>query len=275
MRIVDMAGPVGVEVEGVDAREPLSPEQVAELRTAFDRRHLLLFRAQQLTGDQQVALAGHFGPIAPEKTGRFGYVSNVRADAVVPEGALPFHSDFAFTDEPVHGLSLHALAVPANGAPTRFADAMGALDRMAPDLRARIEPRRVLNVYDFKLPTDRRMRAADVSPGSPCTERSFVGPHPRTGAPVINANEMHTDWVLGLDPDASEALLAEVYAVLYGDDNVYEHRWDVGDVLVWDNVALHHGRHAFPVDEPRTLQRVCLNPKTSHELVPNLAELLA
>ena len=223
-----------------------------------------------------MALAGHFGPIAAEKTGRFGYVSNVRADAVVPEGALPFHSDFAFTDEPVHGLSLHALAVPANGAPTRFADAMGALDRMAPELRARIEPLRVLNVYDFKLPTDRRMRARRrLTRFTVHRTKTSSGPHPRTGVPVINANEMHTDRVLGLDPDESEALLAEVYAVLYGDDNVYEHRWDVGDVLVWDNVALHHGRHAFPVDEPRTLQRVCLNPKTSHELVPNLAELLA
>jgi taurine dioxygenase len=274
MKLTELSASLGMVVQGVDTREPLTPEQITELRETFDRSHLLLFRDQQLTGTQQVELAGHFGPIAPEKSGPFGYVSNVRADAVVPEGALPFHSDFAFTDEPVHGLSLHALEVPGNGAPTRFADAVCALDRMPPELRARIKPLRVLNVYDFKLPTDRRMRASDISPGSPCTERSFVGPHPRTGTPVINANEMHTDRVLGLTPDASEVLLAEVYAVLYGDANVYEHRWEVGDVLVWDNIALHHGRHAFPVDEPRTLQRVCLNPKTSHELVPNLEELL-
>ena len=49
----------------------------------------------------------------------------------------------------------------------------------------------------------------------------------------------------------------------------------VGDLLLWDNVALHHGRPAFERTEARTLQRVALGNYTAVELVPNLAELLA
>jgi taurine dioxygenase len=267
--------PVGVEIRGLDLRDRLSDEQLEELRVLFDARHLLLFRGQELGGDRQADVAGLFRPVVCEKAGRFGYVSNVRQGAVVPEGALPFHSDFAFTHEPVLGLSLHALVVPANGAPTRFADAERALELMSEALRARIDQLRILNVYDFGLPTDRRMREADLSPGSPRTERTFVGRHPVTGTPVINANAMHTDRVLGLAPDESEELLREVFGVLYGPANTYEHRWAVGDLVIWDNVSVHHGRDDFPVTEERTLQRVCLATKTADEIVPNLQELLA
>ena len=140
-------------------------------------------------------------------------------------------------------------------------------------LRARIDRLRIVNVYGFKCRTDRRMRERDLSPGSPVTERDFVGHHPVTGVAVLNANEMHTDRVVGLSEDDSEALLAEVFAVLYGPDNVYEHRWIVGDLVVWDNIALHHGRVDFPETESRTLQRVCLGEKSYVELIPNIAEL--
>jgi alpha-ketoglutarate-dependent taurine dioxygenase len=36
----------------------------------------------------------------------------------------------------------------------------------------------------------------------------------------------------------------------------YRHQWHVGDVLVWDNIALQHGRRPFDPKEPRSLRRV-------------------
>ena len=48
MELVDVAGPIGVEVRGVDLHQPLDDASVAILRDAFDRRHLLLFRAQEI-----------------------------------------------------------------------------------------------------------------------------------------------------------------------------------------------------------------------------------
>ena len=41
---------------------------------------------------------------------------------------------------------------------------------------------------------------------------------------------------------------------MYAPDNVYEHTWQVGDLLVWDNLALQHARDA--VNGRRTLRRV-------------------
>jgi taurine dioxygenase len=227
-----------------------------------------------ISGDEQVRLCRHFGPIAPETTGDHGFISNVDPRGVLREGALLFHSDFAFTDEPVRALSLHALEVPCCGAPTVFADAVGVLDRMPADLRREIDGRSVVNVYDFTLPTDRRMRERDVAPGSPVIERPLVGPHRLLGVPVVNANAMQTDRIVGLPEADSEALLAELFGHLYAPANTFVLDWEVGDLAIWDNVALQHHRPDFPATAPRTMQRVCINEKTTVELVPNIGELL-
>jgi taurine dioxygenase len=270
----DLPGPLGVEVRGIDLHRVLDADEVAQLLDAFDRRHLLLVREQEVSGDEQVRLCRHFGPISPESRDGYGYVSNVHPNGILREGAIRFHSDLAFTDDPVHAISLHAQEVPETGAPTLFADASGVLDRMPPSMRARLDPLSIVNLYDFTLPTDRRMRERDVAAGSPIVERPMVAPHPRTGVPVINANALQTDRVVGLDEEASEALLAELFDVLYAPDNVLVLNWNVGDLVIWDNLAIQHERPDFPPVARRTMQRVCIHDKSLLDLVPNVGELL-
>ena len=86
------------------------------------------------------------------------------------------------------------------------------LDRVPTELRSELDDRSVVNVYDFTGPTDRRMRERDLPPGSPVVERSLVGEHRLLGVPVVNANAMHTDRIVGLAEPESEALLAELHA---------------------------------------------------------------
>jgi taurine dioxygenase len=87
-------------------------------------------------------------------------------------------------------------------------------------------------------------------------------------------NEMHSERLVGMTTADSDAALDATFAVLYADDNVFEHRWRPGDLVVWDNVAVHHGRRSIPTDEARTLQRVALGHFTADQLVPNLDALL-
>jgi taurine dioxygenase len=274
MDLHDLPRRFGTEVRGLDLRRPLEDDQIERLRDTFDGRHLLLFRAQHVTGEEQVRVCRHFGPISFEHPDGYGYVSNVHPNGVLREGALLFHSDLAFTPEPVLALSLHALEVPRHGAPTIYADAVGVLDGMDPALRRALEAVRIVNVYDFTLPTGERMRERDLAPGSPVVERPMVGAHPRTGVPVVNANAMQTDRIVGLPERDSEALLTELFEALYAPANTFVLDWRVGDLAIWDNVALQHHRPDFTAVEPRTMQRVCIHHKTLRDLVPNVGELL-
>jgi taurine dioxygenase len=270
----DLPGPLGVEVRGIDLHAVLDDDEVAQLLDAFDRRHLLMMREQDISGEEHVRWCRHFGPISRESPEGYGFVSNVHPNGILREGAIRFHADLAFTPDPVHALSLLAREVPEQGAPTLFADATGVLERMQPSLRARLERHSIVNVYDFTLPTDRRMRERDVAAGSPIVERPMIAPHPRTGVPVVNANALQTDRVVGLSEDESEALLAELFSVLYSPDNVLVLDWEVGDLVIWDNLAIQHERPDFPNLEPRTMQRVCIHDKALVDLVPNVAQLL-
>ncbi len=280
MDIVTLPGSIGVEVEGVDLRGMAdfaagwTTSHIDQLRRALEERHLLVVRGGVLSGEEQVAFVARFGPLCVER-GLWGYVSNVREGGIVPEGPLLFHSDFAFTPFPVRAISLHAIDLPAGGTSTLFADAVRAAACLPADLRSRLVGRRVLNLYDLRLPDDRPHRASDADAGSPRCAVPVLGRHPGSGHEVVCANELHSDHIVGLPEGESRALLDDLFGVLYDPAHVYEHRWRSGDLLLWDNVALHHGRRDVPRREARTLQRVTIGPYTPGELWPNLAEQLA
>ena len=67
---------------------------------------------------------------------------------------------------------------------------------------------------------------------------------------------MQTDSIVGLDEPSSEALLAELWSELYAPTNVYTHHWRVGDLVVWDNIAVQHARDDVVGGSGRTLRRV-------------------
>jgi alpha-ketoglutarate-dependent taurine dioxygenase len=82
--------------------------------------------------------------------------------------------------------------------------------------------------------------------------------HPN-GAPVLYVTEQQSTKINELPPHQGEALLDELFALLYARDNVTEHVWKTGDLVIWDNRALQHGRPDIG-DRRRTLQRVSAGP---------------
>jgi taurine dioxygenase len=198
-----------------------------------------------------------FGPVLDESRDGSGwtYVSNVREGGVLGEGPYLFHSDLEFTDAPVRVLSLYAVELPDTPTSTRFANGVRAATHLDPETRARLEGRVALHVYPLlEARGDERYRLADVDAGAARAEHSVLLAHPVTGEPVLYVTAMQTDSIVGLDEAESEALIAECWRVLYAGDNVYEHPWQVGDLVVWDNLALQHARDQ--VTGTRTLRRV-------------------
>ena len=89
-------------------------------------------------------------------------------------------------------------------------------------------------------------------------------------------NELHTDRIGGISEHESERhAWPRGSKITYTPEHEYRHDWQVGDVLVWDNIALQHGRPAFPHTEPRTLQQVTIAKRGTYDLVPNVEQLLA
>ena len=241
--------PFGVEAEAGELQS--APE---ELRRQFDEQGLVLIRGLSLTMAQQMDLCRLFGPVLDSEHENF-IVSNVREDGYLGVQELLFHNDLAYLPEPYPGGSLHALEASEGTTSTRFASGARAWARLPQALRERIAPLNALHVKQRVF--DRPNTLADLEPGDVCAIHSVVGQHLRTGAPYLFVSEDLTVCIAGLGEQESAALLAELFARIYAPDNVYEHRWRVGDIVIWDNLAVQHARGPLS-PEPRTLQRVSI-----------------
>jgi len=246
----------GVVIEDLDLRGHLVPHE-AELRALLHEHQMLCFRAPALSGEDQKRVLACFGPLVDESFDGSGwsYVSNVEPGGVLGDGPFLFHSDLEFTPEPLWVLSLYAMELPDTPTSTRFANGARAAARLDAELVAQLDGRTAIHVFPLlEGRGDARYRVHDLDDGAPRAEHPVLLTHPVTGARVLYVTAMQTDSVVGLAEDESEALLHRLWAELYAPPNVYEHQWQVGDLLVWDNLALQHARGA--VSGRRTLRRV-------------------
>ncbi len=285
MRIEPLDPPVGVEVFGLDLGATLDEGQAATLRQLLDQHYLLLFRNQQISADQQVAVMRLFGPVSDEngdgKT--FSYVSNVRPDGLFGDGPLLFHLDFSFCPYQPPFFSLYGFDVQGDSVPTRFAGAARACDLLPQALRARLAEMNAVHAQDYTVNRGvdgyrKRLRLLELPSMPPTTTHPRITypvlrPHPRLGMPVLYITELQTSHIEGLASAESDALIAEIHGHLYSEGNVYVHQWRNGDLVIWDNIAIQHGRRDMEgaaKQAARTLRRVIVSEKSNQEILAGI-----
>jgi taurine dioxygenase len=243
--------PFGVEIDAEVVREALPTELQALL---YDEGLVLIRGLPSLSIHDQKDLCRLFGPVLDTPLENF-IVSNVREDGYLGVQELLFHNDLAYLPAPYLGGSLYALDVGEGATSTRFASGTLAWERLPPRLRERIAK---LNALDVKQRVfDRPNTLADLEPGDVCAIHAVVGRHRRTGRPYLFVSEDLTVYLAGLPEAESAALLRELFDHLYAPDNVYEHDWRNGDIVIWDNLAVQHARGRLSAAR-RTLQRVSI-----------------
>ena len=259
MEIRDAAPALGVVVEGLDLRRELSAAEQSRLDAAFAERFLLVFPDQDLTDAQHVEAVARFGPVAAEAAGTPTFVSNHRPDGSLGSSAASFHIDFGFFPNPYEAISLYGLEIPAAGTETWFVNGVLAAATLPVDLRERVQGCVARQAVDVRSPAGQsgvRVREGRLDETFPHTLRPVLWPHRTSGGEILGVWEQHTDAILPLDPDPSTALIEDLFAHLYRPEHTYVHHWTPGDLVVWDNHAIQHGRPAVGTEAPRTLRRV-------------------
>jgi taurine dioxygenase len=244
-------GSFGVAVD-VALDSEIGPAQADELRRLLAERHLLLIRADGLTPAQQYQFVSNFAAAHghPDTLKRLTNDDGAAAGA----GELLFHSDYVYLSVPLYGISLYAESAADDSAPTTFADAALAMQRLPAELRKRIEGRTVLQLWERNSRESRQVESAATVNGHgavhPLIWRSRI-----SGAEILGVTQLQTARILGLPEEDSDALLAELFQHLYQPEHLLTHHWQTGDLVVWDNLALQHSRGAGPVDGRRRLRR--------------------
>lgn len=248
---VDPIKPFGVAIELAAIPASDSPD-AARLLDLYRQHGLLVVRGLKLSQDEQIGFCRLFGPVPDSMCENF-LVSNVDANGHLGTRELLWHNDVPYLPSPYLAGCLYALTVDEKAVGTRFASSYRAYEKLPATLQERISKLKGLHVRERVY--DRRNKLTDLEEGDMCTVHSVVQQDPATGRKYIFVNQAWTAQIIGLSEDEEEALLAELFQYVYADDNIYEHCWAEGDMVLWDNLGVQHSRGLAGAGV-RTLQRV-------------------
>jgi taurine dioxygenase len=229
----------GVALAGIDLSRPSSPELKDAIVAAFLAHHVVVFPGQNLTREQQFQFAANFGDVEVHgahrgETKRYGVahvMSNVGADGkpifrTSKAANYHWHTDKPYHPAPPLLTTLYAVELPPSGGDTEFANMTLAYAALPEDMKRRVAGLRVV----FRPAFDE---------GRPAVDHPLVRTHPDTGRKSLYIGN-HSTHILGMPEAEGAALLAELLGHATRPEFVHIHRWQLGDLIMWDNRCLLH-----------------------------------
>ena len=247
---------LGVEVSGIDLRQPLSDAQVAELRSALVAHKVLVFRDQDITPAQHVAFAQRFGelevhPVFPRHADHPELVL-LGGDSAKAASENVYHTDVSWRELPSMSSILRCQVCPEVGGDTIWVNMELAYERLPEHRKAQIQG--LLAVHDIMPAFGRRMKPEDRAAARaqfPPVTHPVVRTHPESGQKILYVNpafvthlENYTaaNAVRGGFESHSEQndLLEYLYRQATYPEYQMRLRWAPNTIAMWDNRSTQH-----------------------------------
>jgi len=245
-----ISGVMGAEIEGVNLARDLSKSLMENLAEALWKYQVIILRGQRITPDQHVEMASHFGEVEEHTFFQNLGEGNERVTVLDWErpgdAAVAWHADETFLETPPTVNLLHAQIIPEFGGDTFFASTYQAYERLSPAMQKYVESSSAEHDVamtlkariDYGLPFHKEY-AASLQEG-----KRFVHPmvatHPETGRHALNVNPTYTTRIVGVPPDEGRAVLGHLYQHTVSHNMLIRHRWQPGDLVLWDNRSVWH-----------------------------------
>ena len=256
---------IGAEVCNLDLTKPLDAGVIADLKTALLDWKVLFFRDQDVTTEQHLTFARHFGalevhPFAPSKPD-YPEVLAITHNDKSKGRENTWHSDVTWREKPSLGSILHALEVPEVGGDTLFADMYAAYEGLSAEVKAKVAGRVAIHDFaHFRAGLKRQGKTeAEIEVFNqkyPMMEHPVIRTHPETGRKAIYVNAAFTQNIVGLEKEESDALLAHLYAQATIPEYQCRFRWQQHSIAFWDNRAGQHYAASDYFPAVRRMERV-------------------
>ncbi len=255
MRIEQSGQICGATVHGVDLSAELTPQMVADIRSAWLKHRVLAFADQSMSDDdlERFTLAmGGFGddPFFDPIPGRENIAAILReADEASPLFAENWHSDWSFLARPPAGTCLMAIDIPPIGGDTLFADQISAFaalpDERKDHLRSLTAIHSARGAYapDGAYGEDDEGRSMAIRPDESARatqKHPLVQRHPETGEEAIFSCAGYIIGIEGMEDAEAFSFLMELAAWQSDDRFIYRHKWQSDMLVLWDNRSVLH-----------------------------------
>lgn len=288
MEFVSAAGSFACEVNGSALWETQASGDALKIREAFQEHGVLVFRRQSLSERELLEFGRMIGSpsIYAETHWLSTYdeviiLSNMRGQDGEPLGGLAnkgltWHTDQSYYAEPVTGCFLYGVELPANGGNTRWASLYRAYSTLSNNMKNTIDS--LVGTFSYQaragevVKTDDNHDRARRVRETPDVKHPLVNVNPATGLKALYIDPGTLIGIDGMPQDEADSLLDELLVHTVQPDNVYEHDWQVGDLVLWDNAVVLHARDAFPNAENRLVKRMIIKLDQTQYIIPPAVE---
>ena len=255
---------IGAEIGGIDLRQPVPPETFAQVEAAFNKHAVLIFPAQPITDEQQIAFSRLFGPLETSPDFAGSKKTRIRHRAVEdvsnldPEGRVMsaddsrllfnrgnqlWHTDSSFKHVPARCSLLSAREIPPTGGETEFADLRAAYDALSAAMKRKVNGLVAEHsILHSRAKIGFREFNKEIQSELPPVPQRVVRTHPGSGRKSLYLAS-HASHIIGWPVEEGRKLIEELIAFATKPRFVYQHRWRVGDLVIWDNrCSMHRGR---------------------------------
>ena len=273
----------GAELGGIDLTEPLAAHEVRAIKDAWNKHLVLVFRGQKLSQDEQLRFASYFGDLGSRKKApeplraraegvqqdheKVLLVTNIKVDGkaigAFGDGEFWFHIDSGYSERPYKYTFLYALELPSRGGNTKFSNMYMAYDAVPPALKEKLKGKKALHIHEYNR-AKQASAAGDISAIPHYAHPVFIT-HPDTGRKTLFVDRLMTTRIEGVSETESAAILERLYEIGERSEYIYEHVWQLGDFVMWDNRCTIHARTDFPKEERRLLRRCTVEGEPLHE----------
>jgi len=268
----------GAEILGLDLTKPVNDRLLSRVVDAWRQAKVIVIRGQTQASDADLLqfsrALGRLDP-APnfdtEKSSLDGFpdiavVSNIKQTDGKPlgglgDGELAWHSDMTYVSDPPVACALLARELPeGGGGDTYFLDLLGAYESLSLGLKNTIARHKIFHDAGYTsagtLRTNTRAGAGTWHP--------IVNSDPLSGRQSLFLGRTLNRQVDNLDASAGHALLDDLWGHARQERFVLRHRWQPGDLLLWNNLAVMHRRDAFDPAARRRLHRTQIRALHPH-----------
>ena len=269
-----LSNALGAEITGGDFTKPLNQNDIVFLKQNFLKYHLLCLRSKVLTAQQLYKVASYLGE-------PFSEVTRNHWDKGTPEISIldstyksekdkpkdpklnrrsGWHTDHSFKKYPPKATILHGHKIPSLGGHTRFCNTRKAYEDLSKTKIEQIANLRAVHAYDtIRAPASAVKRTQQEIQDTPDVIHPLIRTHSETNKKSIYFNSNRTDSIVGYARKNSDELLDEIHNHLIKKEYRYDHKWEIGDIIIWDNRCLIHSVNVdYPIGEPRIHLRTLL-----------------
>lgn len=257
-----MTPAIGAEILNIDLGSANICDSIPSIRAALLKYGVIFFRDQELTQEQHIAFARHFGELevhpATPKDQPNPEVLRIAHGPKSRGQENNWHSDVTWREKPSLGSILLAREVPDVGGDTLFANMHLAYERLSEQMKRFCEG--LTAVHDISRVFAKRLNKTpeELHEKYPPMRHPVIRTHPETGEPAVYVNNGFTSHIEGLSKEESVWLLDHLHKTAWDAEIQCRFRWQPGSIAFWDNRVCQHLAVSDYFPARRVMERVTI-----------------